>query len=92
MCCASYERGVTEHIEVAGGFRPDYRAWLPWPHAFDDLGFPMQRDGVSTVIPGLFFAGVHFMRKRKSAVLAGVGEDAAIVAGRIAERLGFPAA
>ena len=52
----------------------------------------MQRDGVSTVIPGLFFAGVHFMRKRKSAVLAGVGEDAAIVAGRIAERLGSPAA
>jgi hypothetical protein len=27
---------------------------------------------------------VHFLRKRKSSLLIGVGEDAAIVAGRIA--------
>jgi putative flavoprotein involved in K+ transport len=32
------------------------------------------------VAPGLFFVGVHFLRKRKSATFYGVGEDAAIVA------------
>jgi len=53
---------------------------VPWPVAFDDLGFPLQRDGASTVIPGLFFVGVHFLRKRKSSLLCGVGEDAALVA------------
>ena len=66
-------------VIFTGGFRPDYRSWLPWPDAFDDLGFPLQRDGVSTVVPGLFFMGVHFLRKRKSSLLFGVGEDAAIV-------------
>ena len=33
---------------------------------------------------GLFFVGVHFLRKRKSSLLFGVGEDAAIVARQIA--------
>lgn len=70
-------------VIYAGGFRPDYRSWLPWSDAFDDLGFPLQRDGVSTVVPGLFFAGVHFMRKRKSSLLIGVGEDAEIVSRHI---------
>ncbi len=66
-------------VIFAGGFRPDYRSWLPWPDAFDELGFPFQRDGVSTVVPGLFFVGVHFLRVRKSSLLLGVGEDATIV-------------
>jgi len=72
---------------VAGGFRPGYRYWLPVPEAFDDLGFPLQRDGVSTVVPGLYFVGVHFQRTRKSSLLYGVGEDAMVVAERIGERL-----
>ncbi|MFH0982748.1 MAG: NAD(P)-binding domain-containing protein [Planctomycetota bacterium] len=66
-------------VIFAGGFRPDYRSWLPWSDAFDEFGFPFQRDGVSSVVPGLFFAGVHFLRTRKSSLLFGVGEDAAIV-------------
>jgi putative flavoprotein involved in K+ transport len=70
-------------VVFTSGFRPDYASWLP-PAAFDPLGFPLQRDGESTVVPGLYFVGVHFMRKRKSALLLGVGEDAAIVARRIA--------
>jgi putative flavoprotein involved in K+ transport len=41
-------------------------------------------DGESTAAPGLYFLGVHFLRKRKSSLLIGVGEDAAIVAQRIA--------
>ena len=74
-------------VVFAGGFRPDYRSWLPWPEAFDELGFPIQQDGASTVIPGLHFVGVHFLRKRKSSLLLGVGEDAGIVAERVAESL-----
>ena len=66
------------------GFRPDYASWLPWPDAFDPLGFPLHDDGASTAVPGLFFLGTHFLRKRKSSLLIGVGEDAAIVARRIA--------
>ncbi len=74
-------------IIFAGGFRPGYGTWLRIPRAFDELGFPLQRDGVSTVVPGLFFVGVHFQRVRKSALLFGVGEDASIVAERIRSSL-----
>ncbi len=70
------------------GFRPDYASWLDWPEAFDELGFPIHEDGESLAVPGVFFVGVHFLRKRKSALLVGVGEDAALVARRVAGRLG----
>ena len=73
-------------VIFAGGFRPDYRSWLPWPAAFDDLGFPIQTDGTSDIVDGLYFVGVPFMRTRKSPLLLGVGEDAAIVARTIARR------
>jgi putative flavoprotein involved in K+ transport len=87
-----FEADAPEELELsdfgavvfAGGFRPDYTSWLPWPEAFDELGFPIHVDGASTVVPGLYFVGVHFLRKRKSSLLYGVGEDAALVAGRIA--------
>jgi putative flavoprotein involved in K+ transport len=75
-------------VIFAGGFRPDYGSWLPWPDAFDEHGFPIHEDGASTVVPGLYFVGVHFLRKRKSSLLGGVGEDAALVAGRIGELRG----
>ena len=62
----------------AGGSGPG-TAPGSWPEAFDELGFPVQQDGASTV-NGLYFVGGHFLRKRKSATLVGVGEDAAVVA------------
>ncbi|MDX6533687.1 MAG: hypothetical protein QOF68_1431, partial [Gaiellales bacterium] len=71
-------------VMFATGFRPDYSSWLGWPEAFDELGFPIHADGTSTSVPGLHFAGVHFLRKRKSSLLLGVGEDASILAGSIA--------
>jgi putative flavoprotein involved in K+ transport len=73
-------------VLFAGGFRPDYRSWLPWTDAFDTDGFPIQHEGASTVVPGLFFLGVPFLRTRKSSLLYGVGEDAAIVADAVAAR------
>jgi len=71
-------------VIFAGGFRPDYQSWLPWPAAFDDIGFPIQTDGASTVVDGLYFVGVPYLRKRKSPLLFGVGEDASVVARTIA--------
>jgi putative flavoprotein involved in K+ transport len=71
-------------VIFATGFRPDYKAWVRCPNAFDDLGFPIHEEGASTVAEGLYFAGVHFLRKRKSSILIGVGEDAGIVATKIA--------
>jgi cation diffusion facilitator CzcD-associated flavoprotein CzcO len=73
-------------VLFAGGFRPSYTGWVDVPGAFDALGFPLHRDGESVVAPGLFFLGTHFLRKRKSSLLVGVGEDATIVADAISER------
>jgi putative flavoprotein involved in K+ transport len=70
-------------VIFTSGFRPDYAHWVRFP-AFDAMGFPLTDNGASTVVPGLFFCGVHFLRKRKSSLLIGVGEDAAIVAHSIA--------
>jgi putative flavoprotein involved in K+ transport len=64
------------------GYRPEY-GFVKFP-IFDDMGFPIQTDG-RTSVPGLYFMGVHFMRKLKSSILHGVGEDAEIVARQIVE-------
>jgi putative flavoprotein involved in K+ transport len=68
------------------GFRPDYTSWVAASDAFDDDGFPIQVDGSSTVVPGLHVMGVHFQRKRKSAALFGVAEDAAVLAEHMSSR------
>jgi putative flavoprotein involved in K+ transport len=75
-------------VVFAGGFRPDYGTWVRMPGAFDELGFPVHVEGQSTVDPGLFFVGVHFLRKRKSSLLFGVGEDATVIASGVAKRHG----
>ena len=74
-------------VLFAGGYRPDYAAWVDCPGAFDQLGFPVHDDCESTAAPGLYFVGVHFLRTRKSALLVGVGEDAAVVAAGVSARL-----
>lgn len=74
-------------VIVSGGFRPAYADWMHVPGAFDEQGFPRQTDGASSAAPGLFFVGVHFLRKRQSSLLYGVGEDAAIVARGVADHL-----
>lgn len=71
-------------VIFAGGFRPGFHEWVRCSGAFDEFGFPIQEDGANTVVDGLYFVGVHFMRKRKSATFVGVGEDADIVARSIA--------
>jgi putative flavoprotein involved in K+ transport len=71
-------------VIFTSGFRPDYASWVHVPGAFDEDGFPIHDRCESTVAPGLYFIGSHFLRKRKSSLLLGVGEDAAIVAAGIA--------
>jgi putative flavoprotein involved in K+ transport len=73
-------------VIFATGFRPAYESWVRFPGAFDELGFPFQHEGASTVVAGLYFIGVHFMRTRKSALFTGVSEDAPLVARQIAAR------
>ena len=42
---------------------------------FDEMGFPVVLDDLTTAAPGLYFCGVHFLRTRKSSLLFGVGDD-----------------
>jgi putative flavoprotein involved in K+ transport len=72
-------------VVFTSGFRPDYAGWVRFP-AFDSMGFPLVDDGASTVVPGLYFCGVHFLRTRGSSLLFGVGEDASVVAEAVARR------
>lgn len=93
---ALFESQAPTHVSLsgfgavifAGGYRPDYRSWLPWPTAFDDMGFPIQTDGASDVVDGLSFVGVPFQRTRKSSLLLGVGDDARLAARAIAISIG----
>ena len=71
-------------VVVACGFRSRYTEWIEVPGLVDEQGFPVHVDGESTVAPGLHFVGVHFLRRRRSSLLFGVGDDAAATADRIA--------
>jgi len=74
------ERGIAT-ILWASGFRPDY-SWIELDVS-DEHGWPVQRRGVSEH-PGLYFVGVNWLHKRKSALFCGVGEDAEHVAAQLA--------
>jgi putative flavoprotein involved in K+ transport len=58
----------------ATGYRPSY-PWLE-PAAFDRRGRVAHDGGVSPV-PGLYVLGLPFLRRRRSNLIAGVGDDAA---------------
>ena len=66
------------------GFRPEF-AWIQLPVIGED-GWPMQVRGVVPSIPGLYFLGLPFLYSGASALLGGVGRDAAFIADRIAAR------
>ena len=76
------DAGITAVIK-ANGFRPDH-SWIEGVET-DAQGWPVQQDGVATM-PGLYFVGIHWMRKRKSALFCGVGEDAEQVVAALAAR------
>lgn len=71
-------------VITTSGFRPDYARWVDLP-VFDQLGFPVT-DGDCAAAPGLYFCGVHFLQRRSSSLMFGVGRDATTVATAIAHR------
>ncbi len=76
-------RGVGA-VLFATGYRPAY-GWIRVRGVIGEGGRPLQRRGVSDV-PGLYFVGLHWLHKRKSALLLGVGEDAEHVVEHLAKR------
>jgi putative flavoprotein involved in K+ transport len=67
----------------ATGYGLDF-GWIDIP-VFDASGEPLHRCGVSQV-PGLYFLGLQWLSRMKSAFLSYVGEDAADLADHIASR------
>lgn len=66
------------------GFRPD-TGWIELP-VFDADGEPVQRRGVVTGQPGLYFLGRLFQYALSSSMIQGVGRDAGHIAGHVAAR------
>jgi putative flavoprotein involved in K+ transport len=84
----AFEDGSTaspETIVWCTGFKRDY-SWAALEIAMHD-GYPVHTDGVVVGEPGLYFVGLPFQTKLASALVGGVGEDAASVAQVIARRL-----
>jgi len=80
---------VEEDVDTvlfATGYRPNLQ-YLDNLGALDAAGRPLQRNGVSTVAPGLYYVGLSGQRNFASATLRGVGPDAAIVVRRLSDKL-----
>ena len=65
--------GTIKTIIWATGYRPDY-SWLELP-VLDRKGM-VRHDGGVADLPGLYLMGLHFMRRRKSTLIDGAGDDA----------------
>ncbi len=68
----------------ATGFRPDY-SWLHVP-VLDRKG-RIRHDGGVVASPGLYVMGLQFLRRRKSALIDGAGDDARDLSGHLATYL-----
>jgi len=82
---ASGETAEVDAVIWATGYRDDSR-WVAIPEVKDARGGFVHRRGVSAV-PGVYFVGRSWQWTRGSALLAGVGDDAAYVVRQIDERL-----
>jgi putative flavoprotein involved in K+ transport len=69
----SLDLGAIKTIIWATGYRPDY-SWLELP-VLDRKGM-IRHDGGVAALPGLYVMGLHFMRRRKSSLIDGAGDDA----------------
>jgi putative flavoprotein involved in K+ transport len=71
----------------ATGFRYDF-GWVQVPVLRESgrgMREPIHRRGV-TEIPGVYFVGLQWLSKRKSSLMAGVGEDAEFIVNDLAAR------
>jgi len=69
-----FARAGINTIIWATGYRPDY-SWLDIP-VLDRKGNIRHDGGVVTESPGLYLMGMPFLRRRKSTLIDGVGDDA----------------
>lgn len=90
----SLEEGLTEvhlgqesisTIIFATGYRSSW-PWLQVPGLFDEFGYPLGRDGVSTK-PGLYFLGLFNLQRLSSTCLCNAGRDSAVLASHIRDYL-----
>ncbi len=65
--------GAIKTIIWAVGYRPDY-SWLELP-VFDRKGAVRHHGGV-VAVPGVYLMGAPFLRRRKSSLIDGAGDDA----------------
>jgi putative flavoprotein involved in K+ transport len=70
----------------ATGYRPDY-SWLHVP-VLDRKGRVRDVGGVVVDSPGMYLMGIQFLRRRKSALIDGAGDDARELSAHIARFLG----
>lgn len=77
--------GEIETIVWATGYRPDY-SWLDVP-VFDRKG-RLRHDGGVVDSPGLYALGLPFLRRRKSSLIDGAGDDARELSAHLAAFLG----
>jgi putative flavoprotein involved in K+ transport len=70
------------------GYRPDF-SWVdpPLPHHH---GFPTHDRGILESVPGLYVVGLPFLYSLSSALLGGVGRDAAHIVDHLASRRALP--
>jgi putative flavoprotein involved in K+ transport len=66
--------GSIKTIIWATGYRPDY-SWLQVP-VFDRKGQIRHDGGIVEDAPGMYLMGLQFLRRRKSALIDGAGDDA----------------
>ena len=76
--------GKIKTIIWATGFRPDY-SWLDVP-VLDRKG-QVRHDGGVAEAPGLYLMGLPFLRRRKSSLIDGVGDDARDLSAHLAAYL-----
>lgn len=78
------ERAGIRTVIWATGFRPDY-SWLDVP-VLDRKG-RIRHDGGVVDSPGLYLMGMQFLRRRKSALIDGAGDDARELSAHLASYL-----
>jgi putative flavoprotein involved in K+ transport len=77
--------GAIGTVIWATGFRPDY-SWLDID-ILDRKGLIRHDGGVVTDVPGMYLMGMPFLRKRKSSLIDGAGDDAAFLSSHLASYL-----
>jgi putative flavoprotein involved in K+ transport len=78
------KQGDIQTIIWATGYRPDY-SWLEIP-VRDRKGM-IEHDGGVVSSPGMYLMGMQFLRRRKSALIDGAGDDARELSAHISSYL-----